>query len=640
MLSRRATTGLLLVAPFLMTVLALTAAYRFAGGTFTAQVGEGSGAPTGPGDVCTPICGDSLTIGNEQCDDGNIFDGDGCSALCRRETTENTSSAAIEQIIDGSSSSYAIIDIECPQDGCKVLDGDRVCAIQGKTCEPLSSYPCIQCAGPSTYQCQGDECGRGGKDFCIASGNGACENNKGSDICIDCLRQCPKNICAQGGDGYCAKQGKSCTPVPDDDCFDCVPEPALVCTGTEFECENGGKDFCDISNEKCVPKFNTPCITCEPKLKCTGDACSRGGEAFCKATGGGTCSDVSDGVCVQCAGSALPGAQGQQGQRPYQCQGTECRDGGAKYCNLFKDSKGQAKGCRLTGTLPCIDCTDQGCKSNRECDEGSQCINGACKVTCGNGRVDKGETCDPSTSLGTGGGSGCTEKCVLAENQECQYDTDCETGLCIKNICVPCTTGTQCQSKDCREGSCEILCGNGKVDSGEICDPGIGGDSEDCTKDCRRPVGNACEKNLECQTGRCGDGKTCDACKRNNECLSGLCVSGACVDVCGNGTKEFGEQCDDGNRVTDDGCDPFCQREASVAGELLPISLLGDVTRGDQIGGQTEGDRGGPAGPGQDVRGIAAAHPAAGQTGPAAVVVIASGAAAGWAWMRRKRKPR
>jgi fibro-slime domain-containing protein len=39
--------------------------------------------------VCTPVCGDGLILpgaGQEACDDGNLFDGDGCSSTCTVET--------------------------------------------------------------------------------------------------------------------------------------------------------------------------------------------------------------------------------------------------------------------------------------------------------------------------------------------------------------------------------------------------------------------------------------------------------------------------------------------------------------------------------------------------------------------------
>jgi cysteine-rich repeat protein len=39
-----------------------------------------------PGKRCTPVCGDAILIGSETCDDGNVHGGDGCSAMCQIES--------------------------------------------------------------------------------------------------------------------------------------------------------------------------------------------------------------------------------------------------------------------------------------------------------------------------------------------------------------------------------------------------------------------------------------------------------------------------------------------------------------------------------------------------------------------------
>jgi len=36
--------------------------------------------------ICQPICGDGIKKDSEQCDDGNLIDGDGCSRICKIET--------------------------------------------------------------------------------------------------------------------------------------------------------------------------------------------------------------------------------------------------------------------------------------------------------------------------------------------------------------------------------------------------------------------------------------------------------------------------------------------------------------------------------------------------------------------------
>jgi cysteine-rich repeat protein len=48
----------------------------------------------GQGDVCEGVvCGNSLKQGSEQCDDGNIAGGDGCSAICTLEVADSPPNA-------------------------------------------------------------------------------------------------------------------------------------------------------------------------------------------------------------------------------------------------------------------------------------------------------------------------------------------------------------------------------------------------------------------------------------------------------------------------------------------------------------------------------------------------------------------
>ena len=92
----------------------------------------------------TPTCGDSIVSGNEQCDDGNVADGDGCSATC---TTESSSSNPVcgnnileagEQCDDGNTTS---------DDGCSA------------TCQAESTTPVAVC-GNNTIE-TGEECDDG-----------------------------------------------------------------------------------------------------------------------------------------------------------------------------------------------------------------------------------------------------------------------------------------------------------------------------------------------------------------------------------------------------------------------------------------------------------------------------------------------
>lgn len=111
----------------------------------------------------------------------------------------------------------------------------------------------------------------------------------------------------------------------------------------------------------------------------------------------------------------------------------------------------------------------------------------------------------------------------------------------------------------CTGQSCAV-CGNGKVELGEVCDNGAANSDtasgvNACTTQCRRP--------------RCGDGIKQD----NEECDSGsstgdsIC-SAACTIIetpgnaeCGNDIIEAPEECDDANKISGDGCNANCKIE-------------------------------------------------------------------------------
>ena len=121
-----------------------------------------------------------------------------------------------------------------------------------------------------------------------------------------------------------------------------------------------------------------------------------------------------------------------------------------------------------------------------------------------------------------------------------------------------CSASSECISQLCgANGKCEPLCGNGTVEAGEVCDEGsANGDAPDAT--CRR----------DCTLQRCGDGivdaslgEECD----DSNTVSGDGCSADCkkevTTVCGNGIVEPPEQCDDGaanSNAPDAPCRPGC----------------------------------------------------------------------------------
>ncbi len=120
-------------------------------------------------------------------------------------------------------------------------------------------------------------------------------------------------------------------------------------------------------------------------------------------------------------------------------------------------------------------------------------------------------------------------------------------------------SGDGCDA-DCRR---EAYCGDGAVDAGEVCDDGNSRSGDGCRSDCLsdETCGNSI---VDFAAGEVCDGS--EGCAEDCRSVSG----------CGDGTMSGTEQCDDGNTASFDGCDAACRTEVALRVESLGLSPMGE----------------------------------------------------------------
>jgi cysteine-rich repeat protein len=112
----------------------------------------------------------------------------------------------------------------------------------------------------------------------------------------------------------------------------------------------------------------------------------------------------------------------------------------------------------------------------------------------------------------------------------------------------------------CRTTCLLPRCGDGVADTGEACDDGGDDDPCDgCTPGCVVPPGLTCGDGI--RTLECGE--LCDHGAANGPGPD-ACRADCALPACGDGTRDTGEECDDGNVRSCDGCSFDCRDETAM----------------------------------------------------------------------------
>lgn len=174
-------------------------------------------------------------------------------------------------------------------------------------------------------------------------------------------------------------------------------------------------------------------------------------------------------------------------------------------------------------------CCPSACNGNNDAD---------CPATCDNGVIENGETCDPLST--------CPGACPSVGCQLRQLDNPgtCNAACSNAGLIQTCTTGDSCCPAGCtanNDGECAAVCGNGTLESGELCDG-------NCPTSCPQ---QGCQLYQLIDNGPCQ--QQCVAGGQQGTCQSGdgCCPAGCnavndndCAPFCGNSVVEPGETCD------------------------------------------------------------------------------------------------
>ncbi|MEA2697873.1 MAG: hypothetical protein QOI66_2144, partial [Myxococcales bacterium] len=335
-------------------------------------------------DVSTAACGDAIVAGAERCDDGNLQDGDGCSADC------------------------LIVE---PGFACPTMGGI------GGACQKIDP----------------DRCGDGKKntgEFCD-DGNSTIGDGCSDQCTVEPGYDCPVfgmpcNRVAICGDSKLDVSTEECddgNTVTGDGCSaQCVKETNYVCPTPGAPC---------VSTVKCGDRIVNGDETCDDGNTAAGDGCSD----KCRTENGWTCMPGTGCRPARCGDGLKVGSEQCDDGNP------TAGDGCEPSCTLTLPGPSEGNGwvCPTVGQ-PCVRtvCGNGMVEGSEQCDDGNNdmgdgcspfcrkepvcpAAGGACMTACGDGLLlpaDKaaGQQCDDGNTVS---GDGCSSTCKIETGYTC-----------------------------------------------------------------------------------------------------------------------------------------------------------------------------------------------------------------------------
>ncbi len=459
------------------------------------------------------------------------------------------------------------------------------------TCTSFCAQNCNGNALPDECEIDVNSPAPGGPWFCTVNCAADCNDNGLPDECEpDCNQNGVQDSCDIAGltSPDCNVDG-----VPDE-CEIDINSPAMggpwFCTANcASDCnDNGVPDECDTSSPDC--NLNGIPDECEPGLVCEcgngvleqGEQCDDGNivpgdgcDAFCQSEFNDDCisaQTIFDGATPFDTTAATTGADSFPHTGVCQFDGQTYNDLWYQYdvtcdgnltvslcSSLYDTDLVVYSGCtcpttQAEATAQFLACNDDGCGLRSTLTV--PVLRGDCLL------IRVGGYQAPNFGLGTVD--------ITNDGSPC--------AVCPNNIVEP---GEHCDPPDgvhC-DPQCHWICGDDRVDAPEECEPP---GTATCDSDCSLPVcgdgihnalaGEACDTggmsatcDSDCTLPSCGDGLVNAPAGEDCDPPNGVDCDANCLRIpaCGDGFMDPGEQCDDGNTTSGDGCDEFCQSESN-----------------------------------------------------------------------------
>jgi hypothetical protein len=479
-----------------------------------------------------PVCQTSGSITGQctQCSSANV-------GQCGGASTTPTCDATIGSCAGCTGDNATVTARPC------LTTAARACQVTGACtqCSPTNVSACTPAAptcnaAGTCAACTGDQ-GAGGTNACPSSTLPACQTDGTCTQCSAtrmslCTGATPTCGTVSGTCGACnGDRGSGATfacpnvfaPAcqPNGTCAACSATNRVLCNGATPTCDtttalcagcngdNGG-----VTNRTC-PSGAAP--ACRASGECT--PCSATNISLCSGTTP-TCNTAS-GNCAGCDGDNGSGAVRActTSANPF-CVALGSLTGSCDKCTSSTDCIGHPLGsvCNTTNGACGTSCADDtNCTANQWC-SGNVCTTktangqavpaaaGTCSVATG-ARTCLSGVCETADNLcGLKNGKSCANDagaspltcrsaicfpgdnlCGRPDKELCSVGADCRSAKCDTNVCVSCTSDTEC----------------GDTQSGKVC-----GDEKKCADGCRGIGGNTCTPPLVC-TSRSGSVGTC-----------------------------------------------------------------------------------------------------------------------------------